>query len=73
MSESNDFTQTNPLMKVSDVATRLNISRSLAYQLMQRGEIPTVRINSAVRVRPGDIEAYIQNCLSGLQDPKTLH
>jgi excisionase family DNA binding protein len=60
------------LLKAIDVAKRLNICRSLAYKLMQRGEIPTVRINSAVRVRPGDLEAYIQNCLTGWQEPQAL-
>jgi excisionase family DNA binding protein len=63
----NDYSN-EKLMKAIDVAKRLNICRSLVYQLMQRGEIPTVRINSAVRVRPGDLEAYIQNCLTGWQD-----
>ena len=48
------------LLKASDVARRLNISRSLAYQLMQTGEIPTVRIrNKIVRVYEPDLEQYI--------------
>lgn len=52
----------NNLLRASDVARRLNISRSLAYQLMQSGEIPTVRIRSKiVRVYEPDLEQYILN------------
>jgi predicted DNA-binding transcriptional regulator AlpA len=47
------------LIKASDVAHILNISRALAYRLMQEGSIPVVRINHAVRVRPVDLEQYI--------------
>ena len=46
----------NPLLKAGDIAIRLNISRSLAYQLMESGEIPTVRIRKLVRVYEPDLE-----------------
>jgi len=57
-----------PLLKASDVARYLNISRSLAYQLLQCGDIPSVRINSLVRVRPSDLDEYIQNCLTSSKE-----
>jgi len=47
------------LLKSDEVAEILKVSRSFAYQLMNRGDIPTVRIGSAVRVRVEDLEAYI--------------
>ncbi len=47
------------LLKAVDVAQRLNISLPMAYRLMQRGEIPVVRISSVVRVKPSDLNAYI--------------
>lgn len=47
------------LLKGNDVARMLNISRAFAYQLMRQGEIPTIRIGSAVRVRKEDLLAYI--------------
>ena len=34
----------NTLLKAKEVAEILKISRAMAYTLMQRGEIPTVRI-----------------------------
>ena len=47
------------LLKGNDVACMLNISRAFDYQLMHQGEIPTVRIGNAVRVRREDLLAYI--------------
>jgi excisionase family DNA binding protein len=51
-----------PLLRASDVAVRLNISNSLAYQLLQSGAIPTIRINRSVRVRPSDLDNFIERC-----------
>lgn len=48
------------LLKASDVAKILNVSTAMAYRLMQVGEIPSVRIGTAVRVQPEDLENYIQ-------------
>ena len=47
------------LLKSEEVAHILHVSRSFAYLLMKRGDIPTVRIGTAVRVRPQDLEQYI--------------
>jgi len=48
------------LLRAGDVSRILNISRALAYRLLQKGEIPTVRINHAVRVKPSDLKAYVE-------------
>lgn len=47
------------LLKASEVARILNISRSFAYLLMQSGNIPVVRVGHSVRVRPSDLRNYI--------------
>ncbi len=48
------------LLRGSEVARILNISRSQAYALIQRGELPSIRLGSrAVRVTPTDLEAFI--------------
>jgi excisionase family DNA binding protein len=52
------------LLKAAEVAKILNISRALAYQMMRRGEIRTVSIRTSVRVRPEDLESFIQTSLS---------
>ena len=51
----------SPLLKAKDVAEILKISRAMAYNLMLRGEIPTVRIGKCRRVRPEDLIKYIES------------
>jgi len=48
------------LLKAEDLASILNISLGFAYQLMKRGELPTIHLGRAVRVRPVDLELYIE-------------
>jgi excisionase family DNA binding protein len=52
------------LLKAPEVARLLNISRAMAYRLMQRNEIRTVQIGAARRVRWKDLQEYIQKNLS---------
>jgi excisionase family DNA binding protein len=52
------------LLRATEVARILNISRAMAYLLMQRGDIRTVRIGTARRVRREDLDRYIQENLS---------
>ena len=47
------------LLKAADAANILNIGKSKMYQMMQRGEIPTVRLGRSVRVRVVDLEEFI--------------
>ena len=54
----------NGVLTTYEVSQILNISRSFTYQLMQRGEIRTVRMGKAHRVRPEDLRAYIEEHLS---------
>ncbi len=48
------------LLKGSEVAKILNISRTYAYQLMRDGIIPTVTVLGVKRVRPKDLDRFIQ-------------
>jgi len=48
------------LLKAKEVADILQVSRSMAYRMMQRGEIPTIRVGSSVRVRGSDLEVFIK-------------
>ncbi len=51
------------LLRIEDIAERLAVSRSMAWKLVAYGQIPSVRIGRAVRVRPADLEAYIASAL----------
>jgi excisionase family DNA binding protein len=53
------------LLTPAEVAARLNISKALAYVLLKREQIPTVRIGSLVRVRSEDLDRYVREKLSG--------
>jgi excisionase family DNA binding protein len=59
-----EFNYSEKLLRAVDVAEILNISRAFAYQLMQRGDIRTVFIGGARRVRPEDLRKYIEESLS---------
>ncbi len=48
------------LLKASEIAQILNISRAFAYHLMRRGDIRTVKILGARRVRPEDLSQFIE-------------
>jgi excisionase family DNA binding protein len=49
------------LLRAVEVAKILDISRTQAYAMMRRGDIPTVRIGNSTRVKPEDLKDYINN------------
>ena len=52
------------LLKATEVAEILNVSKAMAYQLMKQQKIPTVRIEGSRRVRPDDLILYIEQNLT---------
>jgi len=52
------------LLRAAEVAQTLNVSRAFAYRLMQQGKIRTVVIAKSRRVRPADLEEFINQNLS---------
>ena len=54
------------LLNAEDVAEILNVSKVLVYKLMQRGKIKCVKINTSKRIRPEDLEEYIERNVSEL-------
>jgi excisionase family DNA binding protein len=56
------------LLKPNEVADFLSISRSFAYQLLQAGAIPVVRLGKTCRVRPQDLEAFIEQNIHSQAD-----
>lgn len=53
------------LLKASEVASVLGISKTAAYRLLGR-EIPAVRFGATVRVRACDLEAFIQRSVQAV-------
>jgi len=48
------------LLKASDIAKMLNISKAMVYKLMQTRQIPTIHIGQSRRVLKEDLENYIR-------------
>ena len=55
-------------MTANEVAERLSISKSQAYNLIEQGDIPKVQIRSSVRVKEEDLEQYIKENLTCTYD-----
>jgi excisionase family DNA binding protein len=53
------------LLNGEDVANILQVSKSFAYQLIRCGDIPSVRLGRAVRVRLQDLERFIASNVCG--------
>ena len=56
--------QHDPLLNAQQVAKVLNVSKTFVYTLMRKGEIPTVKILGARRVRSEDLSQYIKGSVT---------
>jgi excisionase family DNA binding protein len=57
------------LLKASEIAKILNVSTNLVYRLIQDGDLPSVRLGRAVRVKPADLEQFITRKTQGRTEP----
>lgn len=53
------MTEPNELLRASDMARLLGVTRSRVYQLVRAGEIPAVRIGGALRIPRGAWEKWL--------------
>ena len=58
------------MLTVKEVAERLSISRSLAYRMIQTGEIPSYRIGTCRRINEEELMAYLEQ--ARLEKPQEL-
>ena len=59
----NQIDEETKLLRATEVAEILSISRAFAYRLMQQGKIRTVVIAKTHRVRPSDLKDFIEKSL----------
>ena len=52
------------LLRIDVAAERLAVSRATLYRMVQRGELPTVRIGSAVRVPVSALDRWLADHLA---------
>ncbi len=57
---------TRLLLTVEEVAERLAIGKTLAWELVWSGKLPSVRIGRCVRVPLGALEAWIAERTEGI-------
>jgi excisionase family DNA binding protein len=60
---SSEPTHPQALLRLRDVAARLDLSLSSVRRLIRNRKLPIVKLNTAVRVRERDLEALIQGGL----------
>jgi excisionase family DNA binding protein len=53
------------LLRIDEVAARLQIGRSTAYRLCQQRRLPTLVIGKAVRVPADELEAWVRRNVRG--------
>ena len=60
------------LLKAEEIAAMLDVSKSFVYQMIRKGDLPAVRFGLSVRVRPQDLDAFVEASLvSGVSQPMT--
>lgn len=58
------------LLTVTEAARRLALGRATTYQLVRRGEIPSIRVGRAVRVPVHALDAWIAARTTGGEMPE---
>jgi excisionase family DNA binding protein len=48
-----------PLLKVAEAAERLGVSRKKVCRLCKAGEIPYSWVGQTIRIKPSDLDAYL--------------
>jgi excisionase family DNA binding protein len=53
------------LLNAHEIAEALSIGLSTVYLLLERGDLTCIRIGRSVRVRPEDLEEFIESRVQG--------
>ena len=54
--------RTDRLRSVPEVANALRIGRATVYRLIERGDLPAMRIGGSLRVSESDLSTYVDSC-----------
>ena len=58
--DTSEQVEMNQWLKVPEVAELLQLPRTRAYELIQRGELPAVRVGErSIRVHRGELERFL--------------
>lgn len=53
------------LLRLDEVASRLKVSMSTVRRLIRRNDLKAVRVGRQLRVRPADLNTYLQRNTEG--------
>lgn len=53
------------LLTADEVARTLHLSRSFLYKLIRRGDLPSLRLRGALRIRSSDVLHFLRTRLPG--------
>ncbi len=59
---------TTKLLTVAQTAEALTLSRVYVYRIIRAGKLQAVRFGKALRIRPEDLEAFVQENLALIQN-----
>jgi len=61
MSKLSNYSRRDAAVLCSLELSVLKVSRSSAYLMMKRGDLPIAHVGTVIRVRPEDLERYIHD------------
>lgn len=68
-----DTPQDVRLLSPEDVASRCGLSRKAVYRAIDRGELKSARLCSRLRIRPDDVEAWVEgNSVARVRNVQSL-
>lgn len=56
-----EVTNEDPLMSISDAAKYCDVGQTTMYQLIQRHNLPTIRLTSDTKIRKSTLEQFINS------------
>ena len=61
----------NRLLRVTEVAEMLSVGPWAGYQYGEDGSLPHVRMNNAIRIRPRDLEGFMETLVTVAEEPRS--
>jgi excisionase family DNA binding protein len=58
-------------LTVAEVAAYIRTSKMTVYRLMEKGDIPAIRVGRNFRIAEADAEAYIKSCAVATETEET--
>ena len=65
MPQPNVGNEFRPLLSVSEASKKLNVGRTLLYDLMAKGALPYVRVGRTRRIMRSTVETFLDRHLIG--------